>query len=199
MVDWSVNRIPFNAREQFTRISANVPLSIEEFEKEMGSPYRTKKYHYNYRNAEELTEENLKLTFMNMCTTAFIQNKEKTVRQENLNLDGMNSKEREEAMYKLKLELEKYAQLPDDNESFFESLKGGNALKTQFSIWKKNLFIPLTDQLKEQAERKVKERDEKKYIESNKDQAFFQAPGDSDPLYDIEAQRKRNDRHQAIL
>ena len=42
------------------------------FEKEMNSPYKTKKYHYNYRNAEELTEENLRKTFVNMCTNAFI-------------------------------------------------------------------------------------------------------------------------------
>ena len=95
MVDWSVNRIPFNSREQFTRISANHPLSPEEFEKEMASPYKTKKYHYNYRNADELNDENLQRTFVNMCTTAFIQNKDKTVREENFNLDGMNGKERE--------------------------------------------------------------------------------------------------------
>lgn len=59
LIEWSVHRIPINSREQFTRISANVPLSAEEFEKEMESPYKTKKYHYNYRNPEELTEENL--------------------------------------------------------------------------------------------------------------------------------------------
>lgn len=59
MIDWSVNRIPVNSRETFTRIGANAPLSAEEFEKEMDSPYKTKKYHYNYRNPEELTEENL--------------------------------------------------------------------------------------------------------------------------------------------
>jgi len=35
MVDWSVHRIPVNSRERFTRIAANRPLSIEEFEKEM--------------------------------------------------------------------------------------------------------------------------------------------------------------------
>ena len=58
-VDWSVNRIPYNSREQFTRIAVNTPLSPEEFEKEMDSPYKTKKYHYNYRNPDELTEENL--------------------------------------------------------------------------------------------------------------------------------------------
>lgn len=71
-VDWSVHRVPFNARERFTRIAANTPLSPEEFEKEFDSPFKTKKYHYNYRHPEELTEENLKRTFINMCTTAFI-------------------------------------------------------------------------------------------------------------------------------
>lgn len=49
LVDWSVNRIPFNSRETFTRLAANRPLSEEEFLKEKESPYRTKKYHYNYR------------------------------------------------------------------------------------------------------------------------------------------------------
>jgi hypothetical protein len=67
--------------------------------KEKESPYQTKKYHYNYRNPQELTEENLKRTFVNMCTNAFIQNKDKTVRPENLNLDTMNSKEKEQAMF----------------------------------------------------------------------------------------------------
>jgi hypothetical protein len=145
LVDWSVNRIQFNSREQFTRINANTPLSIEEFEKEMDSPYKTKKYHYNYRNPEELTEENLQKTFVNMSTTAYIQNKDKTVREENFNLDGMNSKERDEAMFKMKLELERLSELPDDNDSFFTVIKGGSPLASQFSIWKKNLFIPLTD------------------------------------------------------
>ncbi len=81
----------------------NQPLSQEEFEKERDSPYKTKKYHYNYRNPDELSPENLTQTFINLTSTALIQNKDKTVREENLNLDGMNSKEREEAMYKMKL------------------------------------------------------------------------------------------------
>lgn len=144
LIEWSVNRIPFNSREQFTRIAANRPLSVEEFEKEMQSPYKTKKYHYNYRNADELTEENLQRTFINVCTSAFIQNKDKTVREENLNFDGMNSKQREEAMFKMKLELEKLSELPDDNDSFFSEIKS-SPMKSQFKMWKKNLFIPLTD------------------------------------------------------
>jgi hypothetical protein len=159
MVDWSVHRVPYNAREQFTRIAANTPLSPEEFEKEYDSPFKTKKYHYNYRQPEELTEENLKRTFINMCTSAFIQNKDKTVREENLNLDSMNSKEKEEAVYKMKMELERLSGLPDEDSQFF-SVMNHSPLKSQFSIWKKNMFIPLTDQLKEQAERKVRERQE---------------------------------------
>ena len=103
-----------------------------------------------------------------MCTNAFIQNKDKTVREENFNLDGMNGKEREEAMFKMKLELERLSELPDDDDSFFKSISA-SPLKSQFSIWKKNLFIPLSDQIEEQAMRKVKAREDKKTIEANKD------------------------------
>ncbi len=134
-----------------------------------------------------------------MCTTAYIQNKDKTVREENLNLDSMNSKERDEVMFKMKRELEKFSQLPDDDDSFFTAIKNASPLNTQFKIWRKNLFIPLTDQLEEQAKRKLNEREEKKHVEANKDQAFFKIPGAEEELYDIEAQKKRNERHQAIL
>ena len=130
-----------------------------------------------------------------MCTTAYIQNKDKTVREENLNLDSMNSKERDEVMFKMKRELEKFSQLPDDDDSFFTAIKNASPLNTQFKIWRKNLFIPLTDQLEEQAKRKLNEREEKKHVEANKDQAFFKIPGAEEELYDIEAQKKRNERH----
>jgi hypothetical protein len=109
----------------------------------------------------------------------------------------MNGKEREEAMFKMKLELERLSELPDDDESFFTQISA-SPLKSQFSIWKKNLFIPLSDQIEEQAMRKVKAREDKKTIEANKDQAFFKPPGE-DGLYDIDAQKKKNERHQAIL
>lgn len=56
------------------------------------------------------------------------------------------------------------------------------------------MFIPLEGQLKEQAQRKVEERAEKKFNEANKDQAFFKPKGDSDGLYDIDEQRKKNER-----
>ncbi len=65
-----------------------------------------------------------------MCTNAFIQNKDKTVRAENLNLDTMNSSEKEEVMYKMKMELERMSELPDDNDSFFTSVKNASPLNT---------------------------------------------------------------------
>ena len=103
---FSASRIPFNCRESFTRIAANTPLSPEEFEKEIESPYNIKKYHYNFRHPEELTEECFRHTFVNMATKAFFERKEKSLKDENLNLDSMSSKEREEVMYRMNRELE---------------------------------------------------------------------------------------------
>ena len=56
----------------------------------------------------------------------------------------MNSKEKEEAVYRMKMELEKLSDLPDEDSQFF-SVMNHSPLKSQFSIWKKNMFIPLTD------------------------------------------------------
>jgi hypothetical protein len=95
MVDWSANRIPFNCRERFTRIAANKPLTPEEFEKEYESPYSVKKYHYNYRHPDELSEENLRRTFININTKAFFDRKQQVVREDKLNYDLMNSREKE--------------------------------------------------------------------------------------------------------
>lgn len=72
-------------------------------------------------------------------------------------------------MYKMKMELERMSELPDDNDSFFTSVKNASPLNTQFKIWKKNLFIPLTDQLEEQAQRKLDERSRKEEAAANKD------------------------------
>lgn len=99
-IDWSAYRVPFNYKNKM--LKSNPPLSEEEFEKEFNSPYKVKKYHYNFRNEEELTEENLRKTFVNLCTTAFYHNKEKTIRQEHLNLDSLSTKEREEIVFKMK-------------------------------------------------------------------------------------------------
>ena len=55
------------------------------------------------------------------------------------------------------------------NESFFSAVGKNNALQTQFNIWKRNLFVPLTDQLEEQAKRKMEEIEEKAKQELDKD------------------------------
>ena len=152
-------------------VKVNPPLTEEEFEREHDSPFKVKKYHYSFRGPDELSEENLQKTFVNLCTHAFFNNKEKTVRQENLDLDSMNSSEKEEVMYKMARELEELSELPNHNESFF-STHIKSPTQTQFSIWKKNLFVPLADQLEEQAKRKLAEIEEKKLREGEKDMAF---------------------------
>ena len=78
--EFSTARIPFNTRETFTRLAANTPLSPEEFQKEVDSPYAIKKYHYNHKQPEELGEECMRRTFVNMATNAFFSAKDKTVR-----------------------------------------------------------------------------------------------------------------------
>ena len=108
-----------------------------------------KQYHYNFRNEEELNEENLQKTFVNLCTTAFFHNKEKTIRDEHLNLDSLGTKEREEVVFRMKKQLEQLSELAPQNESFFSAVGKTSALQTQFNIWKRNLFVPLHDQLEE--------------------------------------------------
>lgn len=196
---FSTARIPFNSREAFTRLNANMPLSPEEFQKEVDSPYNIKKYHYNFRHPEETTEDCLRRTFVNMATKAFFERQDKTVLEENLNFDNMSSNEREEVMYKMNRQLEAISQTPDAQESLFTSLTNDNQLQTQFKLWKQNLSMPLTDQIEEIAKRKLSQKEDEKIYEENKDQAFFRKPGDGDAFYDIEAQQKKNERHQAIL
>lgn len=99
-IDWCAYRMPFNFKNKLIKV--NPPLSEEEFEKEYESPYKIKRYHYNFRTDEELTEENLRKTFINLCTTAFFHNKEKTLRPEHMNLDSMNSEERDAIVFKMK-------------------------------------------------------------------------------------------------
>lgn len=120
-VDWCAYRVPFNYSNKVLKL--NPPLSEDEFEREHDSPYKVKKYHYGFRRPEELTEENLKKTFVNLCTNAFFHNKEKTVRQENLDLDSMHTDEKELVMYNMKRELEEMSELPTQNESFLSSAK----------------------------------------------------------------------------
>ncbi len=92
--------MPVSYKNQLIRV--NPPMSEEEFEKEFNSPFKVKKYHYNFRQDDELSEDNLRQTFVNLCTSAFFHNKEKTIREEHLNFDAMNSKEKEEIIYRMK-------------------------------------------------------------------------------------------------
>ena len=118
--DWCAYRVPFNYKAKVVKY--NPPLSEEEFDKELDSPFKVKKYHYSFRRPEELTEENLQKTFVNLCTNAFFNNKEKSVSYENLNIDNMNSDEKEVAMYKMKRELEEMTELASENSKYFTAV-----------------------------------------------------------------------------
>lgn len=183
-IDWSAYRVPFNYATKVIR--ANPQLTPEDFEKEHDSPYKIKKYHYNFRREEELTEENLQRTYVNLCTNAFFHNKEKTMRQENLNLDTLDSDERERVMYSMKRELEEMSELATQNESLF-SPANLNPTHSQYSLWKRNLMMPLSDQLEEHAKRKLAEQQEAALVEEEKDQVFRQQD-DNVGLHDIDSQ-----------
>ena len=92
----------------------------------------------------------------------------------------MTSREREEIMFRMNRELEQISLTPDTNDSFFSQLTTDNQLQTKFKLWRQNMTIPLTDQLKERAERKIEEAKEASFAAQNADQAFFKQPGDSD-------------------
>lgn len=64
-----------------------------------------------------------------MATKAFFERKDKTVRQENLNLDSMSSREREEVVYRMKRELEDLSLTPDAKESFFSQMSNDTQLQ----------------------------------------------------------------------
>ena len=65
---------------------------------------------------------------MNLCTTAFYHNKEKTIREEHLNLDSLGTKEKEEIVFRMKKQLETLSELPIQNESFFTAIGKANPL-----------------------------------------------------------------------
>lgn len=146
MIDWNANRIPFNFMDKVIKI--NPPLTREEFEREQDSPFKVKKYHYNYRRPEEITDECLQKTFANLVTVAHFHNKEKSVSKEYLNIDNLQSDEREKITYDMKRKLDQMSELPSENESFFKKVKDLTT-KNQYSIWQRNLMMPLHDQLRE--------------------------------------------------
>ena len=108
----------------------------------------------------------------------------------------MNSNERDEVVYKMRKQLESLSELPLHNDSFFSNIKQANPLQTQFNIWKRNLFVPLTDQLEEKAKRKIQEIEDLKKLEKEKETVWFEGKRD---MYDPDHEEKRLERHQAIL
>lgn len=64
LIDWTSYRVPFNYQNKVIKI--NPPLSQEEFEREQDSIYNVKKYHFSFKRPEELTEEVLKRTYLNL-------------------------------------------------------------------------------------------------------------------------------------
>jgi hypothetical protein len=70
------------------------------------------------------------------------------VRQDVLNLDRLDSNEREESLYKIKLKLEQMSELPEEHNSetatfFGKKLSSSNSIKSSFNVWKKSLLLPL--------------------------------------------------------
>ena len=126
IIDWSAYRVPFNYREKLVKV--NPPISPEEFEKELNSLYKVKKFHYNFRQDDELSEEHLQKTFINLCTSAFFHNKEKTIRPEHLDLDNLSTKEKDEVVFKMKKQLENLSELPINKDSFFSNISQVNPL-----------------------------------------------------------------------
>lgn len=149
---WSANRIPFNYRDKVLR--HNPPLSPEELDYEKASPFKVKRYHYSFRDDDELSEEYLRKTYINMQMRHHFAAKSKTVRDDVLNLDSENSKEKEEMVFALKAKLESMGELPLHNESFFSMISKGSE-NTRYSYWRHNLMNPLDTNLQELAERRV--------------------------------------------
>lgn len=62
-----------------------------------------------------------------------------------------------------------------------------NPMAHQFGIWRRNMYIPLTDQLEEQAKRKMAKIEEERIRDQEKDQVFRQR-GDDTGLHDLDSQ-----------
>jgi hypothetical protein len=127
----------------------------------MNSTYKVKKYQYNYRWADELSDEYLKKTFINMVTHDKLYTKnDKSVRSEDLNFDALEGEDKKEMVFRLKQKLDEYGSLPTDNPDIFLDVnKKTSAIASQFEIWQKNMILPLSEQISEQYARK-KIRDE---------------------------------------
>ena len=173
-IDWNACKIPVNFKNRVLKY--NVPLSEYEFKREMNSSYHTKKYHYNYRWPEELTEDSLKKTFSNMIAhNQLYGHNQKSVRKEHLDFDTLEGEVKKEMIFRIKQKLDEYSELPTDNEEYFVEPSGKKSLLTsQFDIWRRNMFMPLSEQLDEQQERKIQRQKISEELKGDKTNIFDQ-------------------------
>ncbi|CAI2359543.1 unnamed protein product [Moneuplotes crassus] len=188
--DWNACLTPINYEDRV--IKYNIPLSEYEFQREMNSSYKVKKYHYNYRWPDELSEENLKKTFINMMANDHLYSgNEKSVKQEDLDFDALEGEAKKEMMFKLQQKLEEYGSLPTDDDNYYRDEKQGHsAISSQFEIWQKNMILPLSEQISEQHERKLKRDEIEKSQQGSSDSVFDEGVYDPNAFLDLEKYKK---------
>lgn len=169
-VHWSPFRVGFNYTDKIVKY--NVPLTEEEFEQELNSPYAIKQYHYDFIKPTELEMNTLKKTFVNYRIISSMIGKDKTVTIDALKKDNLNSHEREELQYRMQLELEDYQQTPLNDKKIMVKNEL-TPLQVQFSIWMRSFMLPMNMQIQEQAERHIKRKMDEKIKEMNKDNVWM--------------------------
>lgn len=189
-IDWNACRIPVNFKDKVMKY--NIPLSEYEFKREMNSSYKVKKYHYNYRWPEELTEENLKKTFINMVAhDKLYTGHEKSVRKENLDFDALDREAKKEMIFRLKQKLDEYGELPTDKQEFFvDKNRKQSALMAQFDLWRRNLILPLSEQLDEQYARKKKREETEAAMKGDENNIFDQDAYTPESFADFDKYKK---------
>ena len=189
-LDWNACKIPVNYEDRV--IKYNIPLSEYEFKREMNSSYKVKKYHYNYRWPEELTEDNLKKTFINMMTQdKLYAKKEKSVKQEDLDFDALEGEEKKEIMFRLEQKLDQYGTIPIDNEEFYgDNKRMSSSVASQFEVWQQNMILPLSEQISEQQERKMLRKEVEKQQEGDDESVFSEGAYDPNSFLDLEKYKR---------
>ena len=140
----------------------------------MNSTYKVKKYHYDYRWPVEITEDNLVKTFLNMKIRDMMYRKTKSVNEEKNKIDAMSEKEKQELSFLIKQKIDEDGKLAIHKEELFydPKTKTKSLLGLQFDAFRKNMFLPLDGQLKEQYERKVKREEVEKNMKADENNVF---------------------------
>ena len=134
-IDWNAARVPVNYKDYILKHSP--PLSREEFEREEEGPHTVKKFHYNYNHPSEMSEENLKKTFINLVTKNHFEKQDKTVREEDINFDFYNAKEKDEMMFRLKRQIDDYRKMPHET---LKDAYNSASVSAQYNVWKNQMF-----------------------------------------------------------